>query len=69
MLFVLKKAGLKLNPTKCAFAQVKVNYLGHCFSEEGYGIDPKLVEAIRSFKEIKNERQAKSLVTIVSLLS
>ena len=59
-LFVLKKPGLKLNPAKCAFAQIKVKYLGHWFSGDGYGMDPKIVEAVRSFKEIKNARQAKS---------
>ena len=48
---------LKLNPDKCAFAQVKVKYLGNWFSGEGYGMDPKM--AVRSFKEIKNGRQAK----------
>ena len=57
---VLRKAGLKLNPAKCAFAQLKVKYLGHWFSGEGYGMDPKIVEAVRGFKEIKNARQAKS---------
>ena len=41
-LFVLKKAGLKLYPAKCAFVQAKVKYLGHWFTGEGYGMDPKL---------------------------
>ena len=50
---VLKKAELKLNPAKCAFVQAKVKYLGHWFSGEGYGMDPKIVEAVRNFKEIK----------------
>ena len=57
---VLRRAGLKLNPAKCTFAQLKVKYLGHWFSGEGYGMDPKIVEAVRGFKEIKNARQAKS---------
>ena len=57
---VLAKAGLKLNPAKCAFVQAKVKYLGHWFSGEGYGMNPKIVEAVRNFKEIKNARQAKS---------
>ena len=49
-----------MNPAKCAFVQVKVKYLGHWFSGEGYGMDPKIVEAVRTLKEIKNARQAKS---------
>ena len=45
MLQVLrKKAGLKLNPAKCPFAQLKVKYLGHWFSGEGYWMDPNIVE-------------------------
>ena len=51
---------MKLNPAKCAFVQAKVKYLGHWFSGEGYGLDPKIVEAVRNFKEIKNARQPKS---------
>ena len=57
---VLRKAGLKLSPANCAFAQLKVKYLGHWFSGEGYGMDPKIVKAVRGFKEIKNTRQAKT---------
>ena len=57
---VLRKSGLKLNPAKCAFEQLKVKYLGHWFSGEVYGMDPEIEEAIRGFKEIKNARQAKS---------
>ena len=52
---VLRKVGLKLNPVKCSFAQLKVIYLGHCFSGEGYGMNPK-IEAVKNFKEIKNAR-------------
>ena len=59
-LHVLIKAGLKLNPAKCAFVQAMIKYLGHWFSGEGYGMDPKIVEAVRNLKEIKNARQAKS---------
>ena len=48
---VLRRAGLKLNPTKCAFAQLKFKYLGHWFSGEDYGMDPKIVEAVRVLKK------------------
>ena len=41
-LFVLKKAGLKLNPAKCAFVQVKVKYLVIGFPEKVTGWIPKL---------------------------
>ena len=57
---VLRKAELKLNPAKSVFAQLKVKYFGHWFSGEDYGMNPKIVEAVRGFKEIKNACQAKS---------
>ena len=50
---VLRRAGLKLNPAKCSFAQLKVNYLGHLFSGDGYGMDPKIVEAVRALRNYK----------------
>ena len=49
-----------MSPAKCAFVQAKVKYLDYSFSGEGYGMDPKIVEAIKNFKEIKNARQVKS---------
>ena len=54
---VLQRAGLKLNPAKCSFTQLKVKYLGHWFSGDGYGMDPKIVEAVRGLKELKNARE------------
>ena len=53
MLNVLRRAELHLNPEKCSFAQLKVKYLGHWFSGDGYGMDPKIVEAVRCFKKLK----------------
>ena len=41
---VIRRAGLKLNPAKCSFAQLKVKYLGHWFSGDGYGMDQKLLK-------------------------
>ena len=50
---------MKLNPAKCAFVHAKVKYLGHWFSGEGYGMDPKIVEAVKNFKEIKMRAKLK----------
>ena len=61
---VLQKAGLMLNPAKCLFAQLKVKYLGHWFSGEGYGMDPKIVDAVRGFKELKNARDCKAWLSL-----
>ena len=42
----LKKAELKLMPSKWEFFKKKISYLGHIVSEEGVSTDPKKVEAV-----------------------
>ena len=36
----LRKARLTLKPSKCAFLQTKVSYIGHIFSRGGVSMDP-----------------------------
>ena len=57
---VLRRAGLKLNPAKCAFAQLRSKIFRSLVFRRRLRDDPKIVEAIKGFKEIKNARQAKS---------
>ena len=45
----LRHASLLLKPKKCAFAQPKVEYLGHVVTRDGNEVDPKKVEAVRGF--------------------
>ncbi len=33
---LLRKAGLKIKPSKCIFLQIEVEYLGHIFAKESY---------------------------------
>ena len=42
----LREAGLKLKPTKCAFLQPRVQYLGHIVSRDGVTPDPAKVEKV-----------------------
>ena len=42
----LREAGLKLKPTKCAFLQPRVQYLGHIVSRDGVIPDPAKVEKV-----------------------
>ena len=42
----LGKAGLKLKPTKCHFAQRQVKYLGYLVSKDGVAVDSFKVEAV-----------------------
>jgi hypothetical protein len=50
VLTALKKAGLKLNPAKCSFAQESVVCLGQKLSRDGISPDPNNVEKIKSRK-------------------
>ena len=45
----IRRAGLKLKPKKCAFAQAEVLYLGHVVSSEGVRTDPAKLSAVRDF--------------------
>ena len=45
----LEEAGLRLKPSKCAFAQEKVEYLGHTLSASGVSPNDKKVEAVKNF--------------------
>jgi len=45
----LKEAGLRLKPNKCAFAQEKVEYLGHTLSEGGVSPNDNKVQAVKNF--------------------
>lgn len=45
----IRKAGLKLKPKKCKFAQLSVDYLGHVVSAAGIQTDPKKVQAVQQF--------------------
>src|SRR6184192_144836 len=47
---------------KCYFQQKRVPYLGHYVSELGIEMDPKKVEAVRNWSEIKNIKQLRSFL-------
>ena len=42
----LRKAGLKLQPSKCELFKTSLLYLGHIVSEDGIRTDPKKAEAV-----------------------
>ena len=44
---LLRKAGLKIKPSKCIFLQTEVEYLGHILTKEGIKPDPKKQKAVK----------------------
>ena len=58
----LRKAGLKLKPSKCEFFKDRIPYLGHIVSKEGIEADPKKI------KEILNWPRPKTMTDVKSFL-
>ena len=62
VLSALTKAGLKLNPSKCAFARESVVCLGHKLSREGVSPDPTNIEKIKSWKAPTNAKKLRAFL-------
>ena len=62
----LRRAGLRLKPKKCTFAQRKALYLGHIISEEGIEVDPEKVEKVRNYPIPNNLRSLQQFLGLVS---
>ena len=58
----LKKAGLKLKPSKCEFFRQEWTYLGHVVSKDGIQTNPKKVEAICKWSIPTNVTEVRSLL-------
>ena len=56
----LRKAGLKLKPSKCTFFRDRIAYLGHIVSEKEIVADPKKIEAIQKWPEQKAVTQVRN---------
>ena len=57
VLIALRKAGLKLKPSKCHFAQKEVKFLGHIISHAGVSPDPAKIEAVSTYPVPQNVQQ------------
>ena len=60
------EANLKINPTKCAVFQAKVQFLGHVISKDGLEADPKKVKAVQNFPVPQNQTDVKSFLGLCS---
>ena len=54
VLIAIRKANLKIKPSKCSFAQDQIQYLGHIVSKEGILPDPQNLRAVADFPAPKN---------------
>ena len=59
-------ANLKINPSKCAFFQAKVQFLGHIVSKDGLQVDPEKVDVVKKFPIPKNQTEVKSFLGLAS---
>ena len=58
----LRKAGLKLKPSKCHLMQSEVLFLGHVVGQEGVRTNPKLVKAVSDWKRPTDPRQVQQFL-------
>ena len=58
----LRKAGVRLKPSKCHFVQSKVEYLGHVVSAEGLSPNPNKIKAVQEFPVPTNTTGVKAFL-------
>ena len=60
------EANLKINLTKCAFFQTKVQFLGHIISKNALKADPEKIKAVQNFPVLQNQTDVKSFLGLSS---
>ena len=63
----LRKANLKLHPSKYKFATKQVKYLGHIVSKDGMQVNPENTEKIQDAKRPTNPKQVKQVLGMMVL--
>ena len=66
VLDAIKRAGLKLKPSKCFFAHPEVKFLGFVISGKGLAPDPQKVEAIQGYEPPKDLTELRRFIGMVS---
>ena len=62
----IRRAGLRLKPRKCKFAQESVAYLGHVVTANGVETDPEKLEAVRSYPVPVDAKSLRSFLGLAS---
>ena len=60
------QANLLLSPSKCCFARRKVEFLGMCFTPEGYTPADKHLEAVRTYPEPTTVKELRTFLGLVN---
>ena len=58
----IRRANLKLKPTKCSLFQREVEFLGHLVSADGVAMQPGKLEAIRSWPPCRNVTEVRAFL-------
>ena len=62
----LRKAGLRLKPTKCHLAQKEIAYLGFIVTDKGVAADPQKIEAVCSYPTPTDLKHLRSFLGLAS---
>jgi hypothetical protein len=57
-----RRAGLKIQPSKCHLFQAKIEYLGHFISKDGVSPVPKYVQVVQKWPSPTNKTKARSFL-------
>ncbi len=57
--------GIKLNISKCHIGQIKIKFLGHIVSKEGFRPDPGNIEPITQMKAPTNLKEVRRFIGMV----
>ena len=57
---------LKINPDKCDFFRMKVQFLGHIVSKDGLEVDPSKIEAVQKFPVSRSQTEVKQFLGLTS---
>ena len=62
MVETLRKEQLYAKLSKCEFWLREVSFLGHIVSEEGIQVNPKKIEVIIEWKQMRNVKEVRSFL-------
>src|SRR5581483_6053711 len=62
----LRKAGLKLKPSKCHFCLPEIKFLGHIVGRDGIKVDPSKIEKVKNFPVPTNLTELRSFIGLAS---